>query len=160
MQRQLIEMDTQIISETELKINSGSTCFINHKRINYPQIDELEKEVKALRKKLKENNVSLGKTDTLKILKTRKIEYNRMVREYNDTYNQLAVAWANKLHLGVYTGYSDDEYLNDVITPLNFKLQKMNNTTLILSIIKDIQRKVNEFSDGLQFGTEYQKVYL
>lgn len=160
-QRELIKMDKQEISMDRIAIETEHTIFCKISRQEFPNIQELEKEVKELRKELKNNNVSLGKTSTLKILKNSSEEYNSLVKEYNKTFDNLTVAWSNKIHVGVYTGYIDDEYINEVIRPLEHKLTKMNYVGCLLSTMKDIQRKVKNYKEELNHGIcNYEKIWL
>jgi len=155
-----IIFDTEIVTENKIEIANEHTCFARMERKNYPNIKELEKEIKALRKELKNRNVSLGKTDTLKILKESVEEYNLAVKDYHDTFNQYLVAWANKLHIGLYVGYGSDEYYKEIILPLDFKLQRFNHRNTILSKISEIQYRVNRFKEELRTGAEYEKVWI
>jgi hypothetical protein len=157
---ELIEMEIELITEDEIDIRNDCTIFASEKRVKYPEIKELEKQVKELRKELKNRNVSLGKTDTLKILKERKVEYEEMVKEYNHTFDLYLCSWQNKMHIGMYIGYGSDEYYNEVLTPLNFKLQKMNRRDNILSIIQAIEYKVKEVQTDLKIGKEYTKIWI
>lgn len=157
---ELIKMVTEEISINKIDISNECTIFSNKTRMIYPNISELEKDVKELRKELKSLNVSLGKTDTIKILKEQKNEYNLMVRKYNHLFDQLVVAWANKIHIGIYTGYADDEYLNEVIRPLERELTEMSYRSTLLSKINDIQRMVATTKKELEFGANYEKIYI
>jgi hypothetical protein len=157
---ELIKMERQEITENKIDIRNEHTIFSSRIRIEYPNINTLEKEVKELRKELKNLKVSIGKTDTLKMLKECKEEYKEMVKDYNSTFNELLVAWSNKMHIGLYVGYGSDEYYTDYIRPMEFKLTKMNNTTTILSKISHIQYRVKEIKEGLKTGKEYSKIWL
>jgi hypothetical protein len=157
---ELIELEVQEITENKINIRSECTVFSSRTRTEYPNLIKLEKEVKELRKELKELNVSLGKTDTLKMLKNCKEEYEEMVKDYNSTFNELLVAWTNKIHVGLYVGYGSDEYYTDYIRPMEFKLQKMNNRDKILSKITYLQYRVNEIKEGLKTGKQYSKIWL
>jgi hypothetical protein len=157
---ELIKMEVQEITFNKIDIRNEHTIFSSRTRIEYPNINTLEKEVKELRKELKNLKISLGKTDTLKKLKECKEEYNEMVKDYNSTFNELLVAWTNKMHVGIYVGYGSDEYYTDYIRPMEFKLTKMNNTTTILSKISYIQYRVKEIKQDLKNGKQYNKVWL
>jgi ribosomal protein L27 len=157
---ELIQFNTQIITENNIDISNDSTCFARKERKAYPNIKELEKEVKALRKELKEKNVSLGKSDTLKTLKNGIELYEEALKDYHNTFNQYLVAWSNKLHIGLYIGYGSDEYYTEVIRPLDFKLQKFNHITNILSQIKEIEIRVKEIKTDLENGKEFIKVHV
>jgi hypothetical protein len=157
---ELIKMVTEEISINKIDITTDCTIFAKNDRMIYPNIKELDKEVKALRKELKARNVSLGKSDTLKILKESEEEYNLTVKDYNDTFNQYLVAWSNKLHTGLYTGYGDDEYYTEVIRPLNFKLQKFNHRDTILAKIQYIKYRVDEINNDLKENREFTKVHV
>jgi hypothetical protein len=157
---ELIKMEVQEITENKIDIRNEHTIFSSRIRIDYPNINKLEKEVKELRKELKDLGVSLGKTNTLKLLRYSKEDYNEMVKDYNSTFNELLVAWSNKMHVGIYVGYGSDEYYTDYIRPMEFKLTKMNNTTTILSKISHIQYRVNEIKQELKHGKEYSKIWL
>jgi CRISPR/Cas system CMR subunit Cmr6 (Cas7 group RAMP superfamily) len=157
---ELIKMETEIIGENEIDITNESTIFAKEKRVSYPDIKEVEKEVKELRKELKEKNVSLGKTDTLKTLKDGANEYKQAVKDYNNTFNQMLVAWANKLHIGLYVGYGNDEYYKNVILPLHFKLQKFNHRGTILSKIQQIAYHTKKIKDELDNGAEFGKIWI
>ena len=157
---ELIQFDTQIIMENKIDITNDCTIFAKAERVIYPNLKELEKEVKALRKELKEKNVSLGKTNTLQTLKNSVELYQKAVKEYNDTFNQYLVAWSNKLHIGLYIGYASDQYYTEVIRPLNCKLQDFDNRTNILSQIKEIDYTVKEIKKDLKIGREFTKVYI
>lgn len=160
MVMELIEMEEQIITENRIRIHCGHTSFANHVRIVFPNINELEKDVKEIRKKLRDEKVILGKTNTLKLLKESKEEYNQAVKEYNQTFDKYLVAWTNKMHIGMYTGYIDDEYFNDVITPLNFKLIKMNYRDTILSKVYEIHMRLNDIKNDLEYGKVYNKLWI
>ena len=157
---ELIKFETEVITENKIDITTDCTIFAKEERVIYPNIKELEKEVKSLRKELKEKNVSLGKTDTLQTLKNAVELYNKTVKEYNDTFNQYLVAWSNKLHVGLFTGYGDDEYYKEVIRPLNFKLQAYNNRSNILSVIKEIDYRIKEIQTDIKIGKEFTKIYI
>lgn len=155
MTKERIIMTHEEITNDSINIGNDHTCFCRKKRISYPDINELEKEVKTLRKLLKSKNVKLYKTDTLKTLKECKKGYNEMVNDYNNTFDQLVSEWKEKIETGIYTGYVDDEHLNGVIRPLDWKLQRMNYRNTLLSKIRDIQRKVNEVNYELAHGTNF-----
>ena len=155
-----IIFNTQLITENKIEIDNEHTCFARNERKIFPNIKELEKEVKALRKELKEKNVSLGKTNTLQTLKNGRDLYEKEVKEYNDTFNQFLVAWSNKLHIGLYVGYGSDEYYKEVILPLDFKLQRFTHRNTMLSQISEIEHRVNEIKQDLKYGKEYIKVSI
>jgi hypothetical protein len=157
---ELIKMVTEVVSINKIEISNECTIFSNKTRMTYPIVNELEKEVKSLRKELKEKGVSLGKTDTLKMLKEQKELYNSMVKKYNQLFDQLVVAWANKIHIGIYTGYSDDEYLNDVIRPLEHSLTEMNYRHTLISQMLELDMRVKEIKRDLELGANYEKVYI
>ena len=157
---ELIQFETQLITENKIEITNDCTVFAKKERVNYPNLKELEKEVKALRKELKEKNVSLGKTNTLQTLKNSVELYQKTVKDYNDTFNQYLVAWSNKLHIGLYTGYSNDQYYTEVIRPLKFKLDKFNQRDNILSVIREIEYDVNDIKKDLKIGRKFTKIYL
>jgi hypothetical protein len=157
---ELIKMEVEEITYNKINIRNEHTIFSSRTRNEYPNINTLEKEVKELRKELKDLGVSLGKTNTLKMLKESKEEYNEMVKDYNSTFNELLVAWSNKMHIGMYVGYGDDDYYINYIRPMEFKLTKMNNMTTILSKINHIQHRVNEIKEGLKTEKEYSKIWL
>jgi hypothetical protein len=157
---ELIIMEREEISYNKIDIRNEHTIFSSRTRTDYPNINTLEKEVKELRKELKSLKVAIGKSDTLKILKENKEEYKEMVNDYNSTFNELLVAWTNKMHVGIYVGYGNDEYYTDYIRPMEFKLTSMNNRTTILSKISYIQHRVNEIKEGLKEGKEFSKIWL
>lgn len=153
-----IEFTDQTITDNEIRIAASGTEFCNFTRKNYPDIDQLEKEVKQLRKELKSKGVTLSKSNTLKTLKDQKEAYKQAVLDYNNTFNELCINWKSKLETGLYYGYSDDEDYNNVLKPLNFKLQEMSYSDHILTIVMSIKNRVNEIKNDLEHGTEFIKI--
>jgi hypothetical protein len=99
-------------------------------------------------------------TGTIKLLRERKEEYIEMVSDYNETFDKLVASWREKMNDGIYVGYSDDSYLNDVVRPLSYKLQKMNYRSTILSMVIDIDRRVKEVESDLKDGVNFIKVSI
>ncbi|MFO1442838.1 hypothetical protein KDN24_06370 [Bacillus sp. Bva_UNVM-123] len=162
MTREKIQMTSEVVTKNQIDIAAThvQTIFCRMHRIQYPNLSTLEKEVKQLRKDLKEQKVKLNKTDTLKTLKEQKQAYIEMVDDYNDTFDKLVEAWKKKLEDGVYTGYTDDEYMNNVIRPLRNKLIEMDYQTSLLNRIKSIERKVNETKNEIICGTKYISIAI
>jgi hypothetical protein len=160
MLKEKVQMTKEIITNEMIHISCEHTEFCRMTRVSYPDITALEKEIKQLRKELKSKKVKLDKTETLKMLKEQKVAYIEMVNDYNNTFDALVDAWKNKMEVGVYSGYGDDEYMNNVIKPLRIKLTKMDYQTSILDKVKRIERKVNEIKNELSYGTEYISVAI
>ena len=158
--KEKVIMDVEIITDSYIKIQGQSTNFCHISRIEFPSISSLEKEIKELRKVLKENKVTLGKTNTMKMLKENKKEYSRMVEEYNQNFDNLVSAWKEKMTEGIYCGYIDDQYLNNVITPLKRKIEECSYTTSLLDKVYEIKRKVDEIKSDFETGTDFMKVYI
>lgn len=160
MNKEKVIMRNEIITNDFIHIDCDHTQFCKMTRIQFPNISALEKEIKLLRKALKSKRVKLDKTETLKMLKEQKQEYIEMVNDYNNTFDKLVTAWKIKIEDGVYVGYGDDEFMNDVIRPLRNKLTKMDNLDNILSKIKRVEYKVNEIKNNLTYGSEYLSVAI
>lgn len=156
MLKEKIKMTNEIVTDNKIIIENEHTLFCKKERIIFPNISELEKEVKQIRKELKQQGVKLYRTDTLKTLKDKKEEYNKMVEEYNNTFDFLVKSWKEKLEQGgMYTGYSDDEFFNNILKPTEWKLEKMLYQNTILSKIKEIEIKVKEVKNELEHGTQF-----
>ncbi|WP_226035649.1 hypothetical protein [Aquibacillus saliphilus] len=160
MIKEKIKMNNEIIENDYIRIDNDHTLFCEVKRIEFPDINKLEKELKALRKQLKDNNVSLAKTDTIKILRDQKQEYINSVNEYNNTFDKLVIAWEEKIKVGIFTGYSDDKYYNNILSPLKWKLEKMNYRNTLLSKVITINQNIQEIKQELNNGTEFLKVSI
>lgn len=159
-QPEKIEFTEQVITDNKIIISAPGTSFCNFTRDIFPNIAQLEKDVKVLRKQLRDTGAKLIKSNTLKILKEQKTLYNESVEEYNSTFDQLCINWRKKLEQGLYTGYGDDEFMINVLRPLNFKLQRMYRRDNILFIVKEVQRNVKEIEQELKYGTEYIKIAI
>ncbi|WEG18543.1 hypothetical protein PQ478_08675 [Alkalihalophilus pseudofirmus] len=159
MTKEKIILDNEIVTENFIHVDCDHTQFCKIERISLPNIKELEKQVKAFRKELKEKKVKLNKTNTLKLLKEKE-EYNAAVKEYNDTFDKLVDSWKIKLEDGLYVGYSDDELYNETLKPLEWKLEKMFNRSELLYNIKKIESNLNHIKQELKFGTEYISVSI
>jgi hypothetical protein len=158
MNKQII-MSQVVINKDQIIIESisGATTFCRVRKNSYPDIKDLENEVKKLRKYFRNNHVTLHKTDTLTLLK-RKTEYNNFVAEYNHTYDQLMAAWTEKMKTGIFYGCSDDKDLNNIIHPLQSKLDKFNYRNCLLSQICDIQHSINDIKKDLKFEPDMKFV--
>lgn len=158
MTRERIIMENEIITDDYIYIGVSHTCFCRKERIYYPDINELEKRVKSLRKELRDLGVKLYRTDTLKILREMKDDYNEMVDEYNDTFDLLVDSWKKKMETGMFVGYSDDNEYWEVLTPLEWKLEKMNYRSTLLSQIRYIEKRVDEVEKDIQNGVIFISV--
>ena len=154
MTKERIQFTHEIATSNAINIQNEHTLFCKMTRFTFPDINQLEKEVKQLRKQLKDMKVSLYKTNTLQILKESKKEYNEAVNEYNSTFDQLVNEWKIKLENGLYVGYVDDEHYNSILKPLRWKIEKMFHGNTIISKVTDIQRKVNEVKEDLTYKNE------
>lgn len=156
-----IKLDTIIINENEIKITCDHTNFCTLKRYVFPDIKDLSKQIKTLRKTLKENNVKLNKTNTLKLLTDFKNEYINAVNDYNNTFDLLAKNWKYTIENNLLkVGYSHNEWYVNNLRNLKFKLDKMNYRDHILSRIREIQLNVNEIEENLKYECNYISVSI
>lgn len=158
--KEKIVMINEIVTNDCINIHNSHTSFCRMDRQVFPNINKVEQELKDLRKQLRCSNVSLGMTGTVKLLRERKDEYTEMVNEYNESFDKLVMSWREKMNDGIYVGYRDDSYINDVINPLSYKLQKMNYRSTMLSMVRDIDRTVKEVKSDLNNGVNFIKVSI
>src|SRR5690554_4610444 len=109
MKKEKIIIQNKIVTDNYINIDCEHTVFCRMRRSIYPSINELEKQVKQLRKKLRDQGVQLYRTDTLKLLKENKKEYVSMVAEYHKIFDKLVEGWKKKINDGMYVGYIDDK---------------------------------------------------
>lgn len=153
-------MVNEIVEDNLIYVHNEHTSFISKQRVTFPDIHQLEKDVKQLRKTLKDNGVSLGRTGTLKMLKEQKQEYIDMVNDYNSKFDQLVEGWKKKIADGIYVGYSDDKVYFEELKPLEWDIDKMLYRSTLLSQVLDVNRRVKEIKNDLKYGANYIKVYI
>lgn len=160
MSKERIVMVKEIVENDAICVYNEHTMFVHKNRITFPDIHQLEKDVKRLRKTLKDSGVSLGRTGTLKMLKEQKQQYIDMVNEYNSKFDQLVESWKKKVADGMYVGYRDDAVYFEELKPLEWSIEKMLYRNTLLSQVLDVNRKVKEIENDLKYGTNYIKVYI
>ncbi len=140
----LIDLDFNITNETEIQISGSSTSFCYEKLAPYFNIEELLSSYDSVKKIAKEKGVIVGTKNRVKgQLKDLKPLYRTAYRQYYNDFQALSNFWKIKLKKGIYTGYTNDNEIQNLFLLRN-KLDKHHHHESVLGKIKYIQNLIQE----------------
>jgi hypothetical protein len=144
MEKTLIKLVNNKVTDNFINVSSDGTSFCYMERKKFRSVEDIKKDVKRIRKDLKDKGIKLGKTDTLSILndKDYKLLYEKSIEKYNKLFDELITLWEQKLEEGIYYGCSDDEFLNSKILPLQNEINSMFNRNKVFYKYLNIENKI------------------
>ena len=144
-----------------VSVSGGSTDFVNIKFLTPIAKEDFVSKYKEVVRICKENRIVLSGKKNIEEILNRYDEYIDNVTKYNYGVKELQEKWKAIVEEGVYTGYSDDERINEA-TELRWKLEKMLNRDQIISKFETMYKKVKEQAENLLFdiedGVHHQKI--
>lgn len=150
------------ITDKKVEVSADYTGFVYMYKREIIEKDEFKEELKKLRKLGKYNETKLkGINKVGKYIEDNYYEYLKEVEDYNAGFESLRKQWEG---YEVHEGFSDDEFLNEYLLPLGWKLDKKlyRNTKLSMfeSKYSELKDYVRTLDSELSGESHYHTVSL
>lgn len=148
------------ITKDKIKVESSCTIFINKERKQTIDIIALEKDIKEIKKICKERKIIFSqKNGYYTFFKGNKNHYLFAMQNVNLLFDKLVQGWQQKVKKGIYTGYSDDTELNNLLQ-LSWQIDALYQKNII-SKIHTLYHNVQELKEDLQDSNiNFEKIVL
>ena len=160
-----VDIEKRIITDTELFISGNTTVHFQYNKIRYIDITDTLNNYKALVNLAVLNNIKVSKKAGLKAkLKELHPVYIREYTEHTRLFNLLSNGCK-----GIFTDtFNTDMYNTDMYNELisiYYKLQRQLYRSSVLSIITDIDNRINELTTAImnqnkESGSYYTNITL
>lgn len=145
--------DTILLKKKHIKISSNTTVFIDTKYNNFLEPKQLLKQVKSIRKQLKDDDVKLLKSDTIQFLNKCIKNENNFIDEfnkYNDSYEKLFIGWKIILNKDNYNIYDDAVFKE--LEQLKFKITEQFFSNKVLGMYSNLQYDIENLKMQIDAG--------
>lgn len=131
LQRPVLEDFINEFDGQRLRVEAAYTVFVNQSRDEEVNVNSLLDQIKAIRQLAKQGHTKLqGINKLTRFLKDHQSEYQMEVADAQTVFQLLVDGWRGYT---IHEGYGDDNYYNEYLEPLKFKLQKMHYQNTLLS---------------------------
>ena len=145
-----IELIDAYVTNSMIKITSDSTIFIDEKRIYTIDLDRLMELYKKTIKLAKIQGIKISYKNRYKTkILDLKNDYIIQSNIYNELFSNLVFLCDLKIKKGIFTGYCDDQELDQIFKIKN-KIVSMNYRSCVISQINDIKMRIVDLFDKLE----------
>ena len=138
------------ISNDKIKVESSSTIFIKIVRKKAIDVNQLEKDIKEIRKICKERKIIFSQKNGLyKFFKDNKNNYLEETKKVDKLFDELLNGWQEKVQKGIYPGYSEDEELNN-LSKIEWQIDKFYYAGTTISQINSLYNNVKSIYTDLK----------
>lgn len=162
MQNKPIELTTNINNPQEIRISAPGTGYANHRKQEFhsqSDILSLYEDVRQTANKDK-RAVIHRPYKKRKFIEQHYQDYVGAYQAYEKDFNQLRQLWAWKMNNGgLRMGTSNDDIYQQVILPVDFRLQKMAYGNRVIREMNTIVREFKRQQENLK-DTTYSKIHI
>ena len=161
----LVDIEKRIITDTEIFISGNTTVHFQYNKIRYIDIKDTLYNYKELINLAVLNNIKVSKKAGLKAkLKELQAAYITEYTEHTRLFNLLSNGCKSIFTDTFDTDLYNTDMYNELVS-IYYKLQKQLYRSSVLSIITDIDNRINELTtaimnQNIEYGSYYTQITL
>lgn len=157
--KERLELQTDFSNGVSVSSEEAATNFVDLHFIEFKDIDKVKAELRELVALCKENKITVKNRKNAKEVLDNYPAYKEDVEKYNDGVKELQEVWKKIVEEGIYTGYGDDERINEAHQK-RFALEKLLYGNTVISIFNNEVKRIEETLEEIKYGTKYTMISL
>lgn len=153
MAREPLVLDEVVIDETTINVRGSATSFVYLRLIPRIDIEGLARRRSAIITRAREQGVSVAYTAKTKAkIDALRKSYAPTYERYVSDFGLLAFLWRAKVDSGIRYGCRDDRMINEVLFPLQWKLQERQGPFAPLYDASELNHELSDLERLLDDG--------